>query len=214
VGIWGRRWLPWLVLALTGIAAALPGIRDPALRSAGHALVVDEPVQPVDIIVLAVWAGRSGAIDAADLVHAGIASRVAVLPEPPLPAEDELVRRGVHFQNPAADRVELLHALGVDRVEVIPEAADGTEAEGPLLAAWCDRQQFRSVIVVSAPDHSRRVRRVLRRSMSGHQTRVLIRSARFAAFDPDRWWQSRNGVRTGIAELQKLLFDIARHPFS
>jgi len=209
-----RRWVPWLTLiVLLGVTAAVPPVRDAILRGAGRALVVDEPMEPADVIVVPVWAGASGAIDAADLVRAGIARRVAVLAEPPRPADDELARRGVHVNDAAAVLVDLLHALDVEAVEAIPSTANGTEDEGALLASWCDRRRFRSAVVVSAPDHSRRVRRVLRRSMSGHQTRVLIRAARFSPFDPDRWWKSREGVRLEITEFQKLLLDFARHPF-
>jgi len=71
-----------------------------------------------------------------------------------------------------------------------------------------------SIIVVSAPDHSRRVRRVLHRSFRGHQTKVRVRSSRFSGFVPEAWWRTRDGVRTEIVELQKLLLDIAVHPFS
>ena len=33
-------------------------------------------------------------------------------------------------------------------------------------------------------------------------------------FDPDRWWESRDGARVAMEELQRLLMDIARHPMS
>jgi hypothetical protein len=68
-------------------------------------------------------------------------------------------------------------------------------------------------VVVTTSDHTRRLRRVLRRSMDGHATRIAVRAARYSPFDPDRWWETRTGARTGIVELQKLLFDVARHPF-
>jgi len=50
--------------------------------------------------------------------------------------------------------------------------------------------------------------------MKGHQTRVTAHSARYSEFDPDRWWQSRRGIRTEVAELQKLLLDVVRHPIN
>ena len=147
------------VVVLVGVVAiGIPAVRTTVLRAAGRALVVDEPVEPADVIVLPTWAGAAGAIDAADLVHHGTASLVAVLAEPAKPAERELARRGVPFAGENADLVHLLHALGVANVELIRPAA-GTEAEGEVLLAWCGRRQFRSVLVVSSPDHSRRVRR-------------------------------------------------------
>jgi hypothetical protein len=36
----------------------------------------------------------------------------------------------------------------------------------------------------------------------------------YSEFDPDRWWQTRDGARIGLVELQKLLLDLARHPIS
>ncbi|PYR60844.1 MAG: hypothetical protein DMF91_11190, partial [Acidobacteria bacterium] len=86
--------------------------------------------------------------------------------------------------------------------------------ESHVLLSWCDQRQFRSIVVVSAPDHSRRVRRVLHRSLLGHPTRVVVRSARYSSFDPNRWWQTREGIRIEIMELQKLLLDVVRHPIS
>ena len=199
---------------LVAFAGSVPVIRGAILRTVGRALVVDEPVAPADVIVIPLWAGAAGAIDAADLVQSRIADRVAILTEPPRPAEQELSRRGVSYQDETADLVQVLHALGVTNVEVIPDPAAGTHEESHVLLSWCDQRQFRSIVVVSAPDHSRRVRRVLHRSLLGHPTRVDVRSARYSSFDPNRWWQTREGIRIEIMELQKLLLDVVRHPIS
>lgn len=203
-----------LAIVLVAFAGSVPVIRGAILRTVGRALVVDEPVAPADVIVIPLWAGAAGAIDAADLVHSRIADRVAILTEPPRPAEQELSRRGVSYQDETADLVQVLHALGVTNVEVIPDPAAGTHEESHVLLSWCDQRQFRSIVVVSAPDHSRRLRRVLHRSLLGHPTRVVVRSARYSSFDPNRWWQTREGIRIEIMELQKLLLDVVRHPIS
>ena len=50
--------------------------------------------------------------------------------------------------------------------------------------------------------------------MEGHQTVVKVRVARHSDFDPDRWWQDREGARTVITEIQKLVVDVGRHPFT
>jgi hypothetical protein len=49
--------------------------------------------------------------------------------------------------------------------------------------------------------------------MGTRPTRVIVRSARFSPFDPDRWWKSPDTRRIGVIELQKLLLDLLRHPF-
>ena len=102
--------------------------------------------------------------------------------------------------------------LGVSNVTQIGRV-DGTESEGRTLPEWADEQHLGSIVVVSTKDHSRRMRRVLDREMKGHPTQVTVLAARYSTFDPDRWWESRTGVRTAIFELQKLLLDFVRHPF-
>ena len=66
------------------IVAASP-IREPILRAAGWALVANDPVTSADIIVISADAGPAGALQAADLVQGGIASRDCGLYRPPDP---------------------------------------------------------------------------------------------------------------------------------
>jgi len=205
-----------LVVLLLGVASiAISAIRQPILRAAGWALVVNERVEAADVIVVAVNADGAGVLEAADLVHSGVATRVAVFADPPDSiVEREFVRRGIPYEDAAARSVRQLRALGVDTIDLIPTFVAGSEDEGPVLADWCDQHRFRSVVVVSTSDHSRRLRRLLHRSMKGHQTRVSVRSARYLVFDPDRWWRSHGEIRTELEELEKLLLDVVRHPIS
>ena len=215
-----RLWLraALLAAALSALAClALPSLRTPILRAAGLALVAEDPLGPADIVVVATGADGAGVLEAADLVERGVTPRVAVFADPPDPVVDrEFLRRGVPYENAAARSVRQLRALGIDAnaIEEIPRAVAGTEDEGRALPGWCRDRRFRSVVVVTTSDHSRRLRRLLRRSMKGDETRVIVRASRFSQFDPDRWWGTRLGVRTGIVEMQKLLFDVVRHPIS
>ena len=202
-----------LVLVTFAILAIRP-IREPVLRAAGWALVVkDEPVDPADIIVVSIDSDGAGALEAADLVHSGVAKRVAVFQDPPSGEDFEFIRRGLPYEDAGARQIRQLNMLGVTDVTQIGRI-DGTESEGKMLAKWADQQHLRSMVVVSTKDHSRRMRRVLDRDMKGQPTQVTVRAARYSTFDPDRWWESRTGVRTEIVELQKLLFDFLRHPLS
>jgi hypothetical protein len=212
-----QRWsgIVWAVVLLGIASIAIVALRRPILRAAGWALVVDERVESADIIVVTVNADGAGALEAADLIHSGVATRVAVFADPPdTMVEREFARRGIPYEDAAARSVRQLRALGVDTIDLIPAYVAGSEDEGPVLAGWCDQHRFRSVVVVSTSDHSRRLRRVLHRSMKGHQTKVTVRSARYGAFDPDQWWRSHGGVRTEVEELEKLLLDVVRHPIS
>ena len=206
-----------MLIAVTLAAVAIvatPFLREPLLRAAGWLLVVDEPVAPADIIVLAPDSGGAGALQAADLVHGGIATRVAVFTDPPSGEDLEFIRRGLPYEDLAARQIRQLGWLGVTDVVKIPRDEVGTGGEGQVLAPWCDQQQVRSVVVVASRDHSRRLRRVLDRDMKGHAVHVTVQAEHFSNFDPDRWWETRTGIRTEIIEFEKLVLDVVLHPFS
>ena len=209
-------WAPILVVVALAVFAivAVRSVREPVLRAAGWALVVNEAVASADIIVLSLDSGSAGSLEAADLVQSGIGTRVAVFTDPPRGEDHEFIRRGLPYEDASARQIRQLRWLGVTDVMQIPGTEAGTKGESQVLPPWCDQHQFRSIVFVAARDHSRRWRRVLNRVMKGHPTRVMVQPARYSIFDPDRWWETRDGVRSEIAELQKLVLEVVLHPLS
>ena len=208
---WSRR--ATILLALVVFAIAAISIRQPVMRAAGWTLVVNEPVDPTDVIVLSIGSGGAGALEAADLVQSGISQRVAVFDDPPSAEDHEFSRRRLPYEDAGARQIRQLASLGVTDVVQISRV-DGTESESEALPQWSYEQHLRSIVVVATKDHSRRLRRVLDRAMRDHPTHVTVRAAYYSDFDPDRWWETRGGVRTEIIEVQKLLLDIVLHPMS
>ena len=209
---WRRVFLLPLILLLG--AFALSSSRITLLRATGWALVANDPIGPVDVIIVSENAGGSGVLEAADLVQSGMATRVAVFADPPVAEDLEFIRRGVPYEDWAERSTMQLRLLGVPNVDRIPRVKTGSEAEAATLPAWCQKHKIRSMILVTTTDHSRRLRRLLRRSINQSATRVIVRPSRYSRFDPDRWWQDRGGIRTEMIELQKLLLDLVTHPFS
>jgi hypothetical protein len=203
-----------LLALVTAVIVTVPSVHRPVLRAAGWALVVNEPVAPADIIVISLDSGGAGALEAADLVQSGIATRVAVFVDPPAGEDLEFIRRGLPYEDASARQIRQLRWLGVTDVVQIPRTDEGTEGEGQVLPRWCDQHEFRSIVFVVARDHSRRIRRLLDRVMKGHSTRVTVQAERYSAFDPDRWWETRGGIRTEIQEFQKLVLNLILHPIS
>ena len=205
-----------LALAVLVAVSTIGGfvLRVPIMRTAGRLLVVSAEAEPADVVVLAIDAGSDGALDAADLVRRGAAPRVAVFGEPTTSIEREFVRRGVPYEDKAAVLIRQLGLLGVKEARRISTPVVGTENEGAILPRWCVEHGFRTVIVVTSADHSRRLKRVLHRSTKGSSMKVIVYASRYSTFDPDRWWTSREGTRTAIEEGEKLLLDIILHPIS
>jgi uncharacterized SAM-binding protein YcdF (DUF218 family) len=209
-----RRLLIALLALVLGAAVllAVPVSRHELLRSAGTMLVAQDPLAKADIIIVSTDSLSEGVFEASELVHAGIAARVGLFEQARTPMQSELERRGLPRFDIQAYSIELLHALGITQIELIPPVV-GTNDEGAVLRRWCAAKNIRSVVFVSVADHSRRSRRVLGRALARNGVSVTVRWARYSQFDPDTWWQSRNGQRTEIAESQKLLADILQHPW-
>src|SRR5262249_16162168 len=131
-----------VVVAAAAVVLAFPSVREPILRAAGWALVVNEPVAPADIIVVSLDSDGAGALEAADLVQNGIATRVAVFTDPPSGADHEFIRRGLPYEDASARQIRQLKWLGVTDIVQIPRTEAGTEGEGQVLPPWCDQHQF------------------------------------------------------------------------
>jgi hypothetical protein len=213
--VFARRWKSALliVLCLIAIVAVTP-LRVVPLRWAGRALVSVDPLVRADIAIVPEWTGAAGALEVADLIKSGMVGRVGVLGIPVTTEEQEFRRRGVSFEDDADKLMHQMISLGVANPERLPTSAEGTEDEGHELADWCKANPVREMMIISRPDHSRRLRRVLRRSMWQCGANVSVRTPRYSQFDPDHWFETRWGLRIGLVELEKLLLDVVRHPFS
>jgi hypothetical protein len=190
----------------------VPAIRVATLRAAGWALVVDDHAGCADLIIVGGEADGAGVLEVSDLLQQCVGAKVAVFADPPSSLDLEMARRRLPYGDRMAESIAQLRASGVKSVEIIARTAGGTVDEGRVLPDWCDQRPCGSVIVVTRSDHARRVRRVLRRAMRGHKGTVTVTPSRYSEFDPDRWWLTHDGIRTGIVELEKLLLDIVRHP--
>jgi uncharacterized SAM-binding protein YcdF (DUF218 family) len=200
-----------IVAVATMIAAGVPALRHSLLRSAGWALVAEDAPAKADIIIISTDALGAGILEAADLVQAGFATRVAIFDRPQTRMSREFARRGVQPLDLKNASIQLLHGLGITDITVIPPVV-GTVDEGVVLQQWCAANSIHSILFVSVADHSRRTRRVLDRALIPHGVRVMVRYARYSDFEPDAWWQTRGGQRTEAVESQKLLMDLLRHP--
>jgi hypothetical protein len=123
-----QRWTGTLFVVglLCAASIGISAIRRPVLRAAGWALVVNERVEPADVIVVAMNADGAGVLEAADLVHSGVARRVAVFAEPPDAVETLLAGAssscgGIPYEDAAARSVLQLRALDVDTVDNIQD---------------------------------------------------------------------------------------------
>ena len=187
-----RAWVILLLVLLAGSTVAYP-LRGPLLSRLGRALVVADPLEKADAAV--VWAGPPMLQDqqvhsAARLYREGWVHKL-VLSGPRGPY-------GIYeteFSSPLAI------SLGIPQADIlaVPNTTRFIDQEAELLVAVLAGRGFRTVYVVTANYQSRRARRLFRQAAGG-RLRVLVYPATDDWFNPDRWWQSREGRKVFLME--------------
>jgi hypothetical protein len=93
-----RRWCFASLVCFCVLVLSVPLSRAYVLRLIGRLIFVQQPL-PVsaDVIVVAIDVDGAGTLEAADLVHRRLASRVAVFNDPPSAVDREFLRRGLPY---------------------------------------------------------------------------------------------------------------------
>ena len=184
------------LIALLFLAALLGGIylaRHPLLRFAGESLVVEDPQEKSDAIIIL----------SDDNFYADRATRAAELFRQKL--APVVVASGVRLR-PNAGIAELMtHDLierGVPRENILPfpQDADNTREEVQFLQKLVREKNWKSVIVVTSNYHTRRAKYIFGKIFADSVT-VRMAAARDANFDPQHWWEHRKSLKRFFHEI-------------
>jgi len=181
--------LLFLALLILGIYLA----RHPLLRFAGEELIVEDPLEKSDaIIVLSddnFYADR--ATRAAELFRQGLAPIV--------------VASGIRLRPYAGISELMTHDLierGVprDRILTFPQDADSTKEEAEALRKLLLERNWKSAIIVTSNYHTRRARYIIWKTFS-KSVEIRMAGARDADYDPAHWWERRRSVKRFVHEV-------------
>lgn len=194
-----RLILPWL------LATVLLGVF--ACRKAGRYLVVDEPLQPADALVVLAGARVDRWLEAVDLHREGRGKNILLSPGYLEPAEVRLRASGIDYPA-AADLIKsAMVQMGIpaSAITSIPEGVDNTAHEALFAARIARDHGWKSLIVVTSPYHTRRSLFAFERELEGTGIEVQVRGTRYDDVDPEQWWKRRHDFRFVTWELQKLI---------
>lgn len=171
----------------------------------GAWLVVEDPLQHADAIVVLGGSMYERQLEAADLYAAGFAPRIYLLRERPDHGELELIKRGISYLRYIDLQVDALLKVGVPRQAiVILDPANSTADEADYVKTLVTREKFSRLIVVTSRQHTRRARLVMNRQLRDTGARVIMRATRYDLSDVNRWWSHRSTLRFTLFESQRL----------
>lgn len=181
-------------------------VRRRLMRAAGAYLVVADPLEAADVIVLLSGNPILVAPEAAKLFKEGWAPRIILVSEARPEGYDDLRRDGVRVPRDHEIAMSILEGYGVpkERVELLDEETAGTYPELQVIGRYVRWVGLRRVIAVCLKNHSRRVRAILRAAMHPWG-RYVVHPVPGDPYRPDRWWWDRLSFRRVVLEYAKLI---------
>ena len=113
---------------------------------------------------------------------------------------------GIHFVGEEEYNREILVQEGVpdSAIQIFPDAIANTQEEVEEISREMRRDGKHTVIIVTSPQHTRRVK-ALWRKLVGDDPRVIVRAAPDDPFDADHWWRNTQDVLAVVRESLGLL---------
>src|SRR5271156_5647892 len=173
-------------------------------RNVGRWLVREDALGKADVIVVLSGGLPFRAEGAAGIFKSGFAPAVWVSkPEGP---QEELAALGIHFVGEEEYNREILVQEGVpdSAIEIFPDFIANTQDEVEEITREMRRDGKHTVIIVTSPQHTRRVK-ALWRKLVGNDPRVIVRAAAGDPFDADHWWRNTQDVLAVVRESLGLL---------
>lgn len=202
---WGRRWRrrgAAFLLALVVAGALVPW----AMKGLAHWLVVADPLERAQAIVVLTGDLPFRAMEAATLYRQGWAPQVWVTRGAAAAQEEALARLGVKVVGEETYNRQVLERLGVppEAIRVLHDGAQNTVEEVQLIARDLMRMGGHRVILVTSKPHSRRVRATWR-ALVRESPRAVVRYATEDPYDPRRWWRDTRDALAVSREIFGLL---------
>ena len=191
------------LLALTGLVVLA---HRPLLRATGQALVVDDPRERADAIVVVAGSTPSREETAATLYREGWAPRVLVSRQFVPGRVQRLIDMGVRRLDFQGESVAALQKYGVprDAIVTLDQPVEITETELRAVAAAARDHGWRRLILVTTAFHSRRVQAIWRRE-SGGAIEARLAAVPDECAGGDAWWRRRRCGESVLHEYLGLL---------
>ena len=173
-------------------------------RHLGRWLSLDDPLSRADIILVLSGGLPYRAEEAGKVFGMGYAPEVW-LSRPDSPA-NRMKDLGVRFVGEEEYNRAILMHKGVPEaaVHILPNPVINTEQEVEEVAGEMHRAGKTRIIIVTSPQHTRRVK-ALWRKLAGGDSMLMVHAAHDDPFDADHWWRNTRDVLSVVRETLGLM---------
>jgi len=198
-----RVLLAGIVLVL--LIALAYAFRSQILTGMADLLVVNDPLQPADMIFVLNGDYNTRPFRASELYEQGLAPVIVIAKAEMLPAE----KLGL-APNDTDVSINVMKKLGVppEKIVVLPVEGGTTSTfdEAIALRQYIESHNIRSLILLTSAFHTRRAKWIFDRELAGLPVRLEVAAVPHYGFDESNWWQSEDGLITLNNETIKLAY--------
>lgn len=185
-----------LVVALAALTLAFRGSWLPAV---GRFLVVSDPGQRTDAVVILGGGGPHRVEHGAALLRDGGAQWFVISDSP-------LNMPGIRVSYAHLMRAEAVwRGVPEDRILTAPGMVRTTYEEALAVRELATARGLRSLTVITDPFHTRRARMAFDDAFRGTGILVLVQRANDSWYRADSWWRDRDAIRETWTEYLKLI---------
>jgi len=188
------------------IIVAAPLLLFILLRGLGGFLVVADPVNEVDaIVVLSGGEDHERLAEVAKLYNERVAPWVII-------TETQITYPGTNTPYTGIHKRELIdQGVPEDAIIITQRTVSSTWGEARIVRKLMLRRGMTSCIVVTDPFHTFRTRLIFRSEFEEHDLNINVRPAAGHWYDPALWWLTAEGREATINEYTKLLSYLLGH---
>ena len=165
--------------------------RVPELRWFATSLIVEDPLQKTDAMVVLSGGGYDRGNEAVKILKAGYTNKVICTGGNPV-----IELRVFNIDTLESDMtVANLRRQGIPD-SIITELRDGTSTkeESDILADYCIQHGIKKLMILSSKLHTHRVQEVFKNKLKKRGIEIVVRGATNSRFDELQWWRYEDGL--------------------
>jgi uncharacterized SAM-binding protein YcdF (DUF218 family) len=187
------------------LAILVYAFRAQILTGIADLLVVNDPLQPADMIIVLNGGYNTRPFRASELYQQGLAPVIVIVRSEVLPAE----KLGL-APNDTDVSISVMEQLGVPpgKIVVLPVEGGATSTfdEAIALRQYIKTHNIHSLILLTSAFHTRRAKWVFDRELAGLPITLEVTAVPYYGFDESNWWQSEDGLIALSNEYIKLAY--------
>ncbi len=180
-----------IFFSLVLFLALLYTFREPELRWFATRLIVEDPLQKADALVVLSGGGFDRGNEAVKIMKAGYVNKIICTGGNPVIELKVFNIDTLESDMTAAN----LRRQGIpDSCIVELRTGTSTKEESLVIADYCHEHAIKKIMIVSSKLHTRRVQEVFKTKLNKQNIEVIVRGAPNSQFNELKWWQSENGL--------------------